>query len=70
MDKTVSREYLKRIFSVKKFREDFIQFLTEDFAKDCEKTRKEKIAKIVEKFESGKTKGLMLPWTNEEVQFS
>lgn len=69
-DKTVSTCYMEKIFLSKKFKEDFIKYVLNEFSLESYKIRDEKIIKILDKFGDDKYKNLRLPWTNNEISFA
>lgn len=69
-DKTVSTCYMEKIFLSKKFKEDFIKYVLNEFSLESYKIRDEKIMKILDKFKNDKYKNLRLPWTNNEISFA
>lgn len=67
-NKNLIKTYLKRIFEVDQFKEDFCNFLENHFLKGYSKTRLKKIILITEKYQRQHSfNKLKIPWTDEDV---
>lgn len=68
LDRTVSFNYLSRIFRSELFKKDFISYLLNGFAEEYVQTRAQRLLKVAVNFEAGRRpKGSKLPWTRWEM---